>query len=100
MDVSFMWQLDVGNIEGACPIKTEFTVHYSPIIDLIKLVGENQTRLYRCNFEISDHKVYVLQPFNCILSMIIFMVRRIEIYISHHWACLVDVNCIVHIAIK
>jgi hypothetical protein len=60
MDVSFMWQLDVGNIEGACPIKTEFTVHYSPIIDLTKLISENHTRIYRCNFEISDHKVYAL----------------------------------------
>jgi hypothetical protein len=83
MDVSFMWQLDVGNIEGACPIKTEFTVHYSPIINLTKLVSENQTRIYRCNFEISDHKVNALHPFSCILSTMILLVRRREIEIFH-----------------
>ncbi|PNF25423.1 hypothetical protein B7P43_G08798 [Cryptotermes secundus] len=56
MDVSFMWQLDVGNMEDICPIKTEFTVHYSPIINLTKLISESQTRIYRCNFEINDYK--------------------------------------------
>lgn len=56
MDVSFMWQLDVGNIEDTRPIKTEFTVHYSPVINLTKLISESQTRIYHCNFDISDYR--------------------------------------------
>jgi len=59
MNVSFMWQLDVGNIEDTCPIKTEFTVQYSPIIDLTKLVSDDQTQLYHYNFDIIDYKVHV-----------------------------------------
>jgi len=59
MNVSFMWQLDVGNIEDTCPIKTEFTVHYSPVIDLTKLVSDDQIQLYRYNFDIIDYKVHV-----------------------------------------
>lgn len=59
MNVTFMWQLDVGNIEDTCPIKTEFTVHYSPIIDLTKLVSDDQSQLYRYNFDIIDYKVHV-----------------------------------------
>ncbi|XP_069695323.1 trafficking protein particle complex subunit 10 isoform X2 [Periplaneta americana] len=56
MNVSFMWQLDVGNMEDTCPIKTEFTVQYSPIINLTKLVSNDQSRMYRCNFDITDYK--------------------------------------------
>ncbi|XP_021932391.1 trafficking protein particle complex subunit 10 isoform X2 [Zootermopsis nevadensis] len=56
LNVSFMWQLDVGGVEDTCPIKTEFKVHYSPIINLTKLVSEDETQLYRCNFDINDYK--------------------------------------------
>lgn len=56
MDVSFMWQLDVGNIEDTRPIKTEFTVHYSPVINLTKLISESQTQIYHCNFDINDYR--------------------------------------------
>jgi hypothetical protein len=63
MNVSFIWQLDVGSIEDTCPIKTEFKVQYSPIINLTKLVSGDETGLYRCNFDINDYKVcaYIFQ---------------------------------------
>jgi hypothetical protein len=57
MNVSFMWQLEVGCLEDTCPIKTEFTVHYSPIVNVTNLVSEGHTQTYRCNFDITDYKV-------------------------------------------
>ncbi|XP_067013704.2 trafficking protein particle complex subunit 10 [Anabrus simplex] len=59
MNVSFMWELEVKSAdETTPPIRTEFSVLYSPAPELDSDAdsGEPQERLYKCNFEICDYK--------------------------------------------
>lgn len=74
IQVSFMWELDIGKDEKVLPtIKTDFRVKYCPIentedvdvtdvnddpLHIAKLQRlEKLTRSYRCNFDVTDYVV-------------------------------------------
>ncbi|GLH14883.1 Uncharacterized protein GBIM_19313 [Gryllus bimaculatus] len=63
LNVSFMWELQLpitGPLEEMVPspppIKTEFTMEYSAILNSETLETEQKTLLYKCSFEIVDYK--------------------------------------------
>lgn len=76
MNVSFMWELEIGKDErSTMPIKTDFRVKYIPISDTKELIDihvdddplhihnleriEKTCSLYRCNFDITDYVVRI-----------------------------------------
>nr|CAD7438798.1 unnamed protein product [Timema bartmani] len=56
MNVSFMWEVDVDAVQDTPPIKTEFSVKYSPINDVTTLSSEQLFTTYKCNFDVQDYK--------------------------------------------
>nr|CAD7455545.1 unnamed protein product [Timema tahoe] len=56
MNVSFMWEVDVDAVQDTPPIKTEFSVKYSPINDVMTLSSEQLFTTYKCNFDVQDYK--------------------------------------------
>lgn len=76
MNVSFMWELEIGKDErSTMPIKTDFRVKYIPISNTKELIDthvdddplhihnleriEKACSLYRCNFDITDYVVRI-----------------------------------------
>lgn len=77
MHVSFMWELEIGEDEkSTLPIKTDFYVKYLPInhqevsridddpLHLQDLQKMDSCSIYRCNFDITDYVVSVLNNIN------------------------------------
>nr|CAD7265179.1 unnamed protein product [Timema shepardi] len=56
MNVSFMWEVDVDAVQDTPPIKTEFSVKYSPINNVTTLSSEQLFTTYKCNFDVQDYK--------------------------------------------
>ncbi|XP_046985474.1 trafficking protein particle complex subunit 10 [Schistocerca americana] len=53
---SFLWGLVLGDTDDTPPIKTEFSIKYSPIIDPLKRISSPEFKPYSCSFEIKDYK--------------------------------------------
>ncbi|KAJ9595261.1 hypothetical protein L9F63_013449, partial [Diploptera punctata] len=51
-----IYDLEVGCVEDLSSIKTEFTVHYSPVVNLSNNISDKHIQIYRCNFDITDYK--------------------------------------------